>query len=586
MEAFLARQQNSLPSTPPSAPNHPSTTQSKRKTRKDHGESAETPVAETSQEKKKRRRVESAWTVPEPKKKGKAKQKQVAPTTEAQDQADPLQVGGIDEEGTRFLKALVEAATVTANSTAAPEHQYLATSEPAWPGAPSIPLPEVAGPSTSAPNDMSNESVLRAIQDLDASKIAELLKALSDAQNASATADNQFPFMNAPLNPAFLASLVPPPLGQRPVSAGKILGKKQSRQTQPADSSTPQNFPTPNAEDAYILANRWLSASKLDDLARTRGLVYKKGKFSNIEDQQLESAIEQYRVVRDRGVFRTIEGLMAELQSKGLTEDQILEVIFAKDDKSKDNSFWSEITAAVPLRPIISVYHHVRRKWNPLSTQGKWTPEEDDRLRQAVGSLGLSWEKVSVFVGRRAPDCRDRWRNHLHGNDNRVVGKWTKEEEDKLTEIVQEMTVNKGGSLDDEVFWGTVSDLMGKTRNRQQCRIKWTDSLSKVVKKDGCNPRWNNQDAYILVHKLDSLNVRDDSEIDWKTLGDEDWNHWSAHTLQRRWFTMKKSIKGHEDMSFRDIMEILKAKKTNFEIPASKRKGKKGFTSAETIEEE
>lgn len=35
------------------------------------------------------------------------------------------------------------------------------------------------------------------------------------------------------------------------------------------------------------------------------------------------------------------------------------------------------------------------------------------------------------------------------------------------------MTVKKGGTLDDDVFWGAVSDLMGNKRNRQQCRIKW-----------------------------------------------------------------------------------------------------------------
>lgn len=58
--------------------------------------------------------------------------------------------------------------------------------------------------------------------------------------------------------------------------------------------------------------------------------------------------------------------------------------------------------------------------------------------------------------------------------------------------------------------------------------------------------------AWTLIHKyirVDSLNVRDDSEIDWKTLPDEDWNMWSAHALQRRWLTMKRSVRGYEDMS-------------------------------------
>jgi len=45
------------------------------------------------------------------------------------------------------------------------------------------------------------------------------------------------------------------------------------------------------------------------------------------------------------------------------------------------------------------------------------------------------------------------------------------------------------------------------------------------------------------------MNVRDDSEIDWKVLPDANWNFWSAHTLQRRWLTMKRSIRGHENMT-------------------------------------
>lgn len=51
------------------------------------------------------------------------------------------------------------------------------------------------------------------------------------------------------------------------------------------------------------------------------------------------------------------------------------------------------------------------------------------------------------------------------------------------------------------------------------------------------------------MYRIDSLKVNDDSEIDWKKLPDEHWNIWSAHTLQRRWLTMKRSVKGYEDMS-------------------------------------
>ncbi|KIM68852.1 hypothetical protein SCLCIDRAFT_104493 [Scleroderma citrinum Foug A] len=322
-----------------------------------------------------------------------------------------------------------------------------------------------------------------------------------------------------------------------------------------------------NQEHAHMLANKWMNASKLAELVKTQGLVYKKGKFSAIEEQQLKTAIENFKI------------------SRAFSDDQILEIIFQKNEKGKDNTFWSEITTAVPQRPIIAVYHHVRRTFHPKKQQGRWSPEEDNLLRQAVGDLGQQWEKVSERVGRMSSDCRDRYRNHIANREVRVTGPWSKEEEEELTRIVAEMTVQQGRDLDNDVFWGLVSDRMGNRRGRQQCRIKWTDSLSKTVKNEGQKPRWSPQDAYILVHKVDSLKVRDDTEIDWKMLPDADWNLWSAHSLQRRWLTMKRSIKGYEDMTHQEIMDILRVKKAHLPPPPSASMRRRKVTSAANVDD-
>lgn len=91
-------------------------------------------------------------------------------------------------------------------------------------------------------------------------------------------------------------------------------------------------------------------------------------------------------------------------------------------------------------------------------------------------------------------DCRDRYRNHIVNRNIRVtgssrrrsviflliyrsVGPWSKEEEEKLTQIVTDMTIKQGKDIDNDVFWGKVSDLMGGKRGRQQCRIKWSVML-------------------------------------------------------------------------------------------------------------
>ncbi|KAI0082535.1 hypothetical protein K474DRAFT_1585529 [Panus rudis PR-1116 ss-1] len=331
-----------------------------------------------------------------------------------------------------------------------------------------------------------------------------------------------------------------------------------------------------NPEHAHMLANVWMNATKLTEMAKKqgirnvnmaelrKGLVYKKGKFSAIEEAQLKAAIENYRT------------------AKGLSQEQLVELIFSKE-RGRD-SFWSEITSALHLRPIIAVYHHVRRTYHPLSQQGRWMPSEDDALRKAVAEHGQQWEKISQIVGRMSSDCRDRYRNHIVGREIRNKGPWTKEEEEELTKIVTEMTIQQGiTDIDNDIFWGVVSQKMGGKRGRQQCRIKWTDSLSTQFKNKGQKPRWSAKDAYILVHKVDSLNVRDDSEIDWKKLPDENWNNWSAHALQRRWLSMKRGINGFEQMTHAEIMDILRTKKASSPPPDST--AKKKNKSAEIIDD-
>ncbi|RXW25268.1 hypothetical protein EST38_g638 [Candolleomyces aberdarensis] len=409
----------------------------------------------------------------------------------------------------------------------------------------------------------SNDDVIRALQTMDVTKIAGVMKTLGDA--AAAANVPLFPFPH-PLIPIPL----PPPssaVGQVPVGSTTILNTGVRHLAAPIASN-----PDRVNGHAELLATKWLNARKLAELVETEGLVYKKGKFSAIEEKQLKDAIDKYK------------------QGKDLDDGQLHELIFPGNEKNKDNDFWTEITRAVPQRPIIAVYHHVRRTHHPDKLKGSWKADEDARLKQAVADLGQQWEKVSLRVGRMSSDCRDRYRNHIVGSEVRVSGAWSKEEEEELTRIVTDMTIKQGRDIDNDVFWSRVSQLMGGRRGRQQCRIKWTDSLSKLVKNDGEKPRWNHTDAYILVHKVDSLNVNDDTEIDWKTLPDHDWNLWSAHTLQRRWLTMKRSVKGHEEMSHQEIMDILRVKKSH--LPAmsspSRRSGKKSrkITSATTVSDE
>lgn len=69
------------------------------------------------------------------------------------------------------------------------------------------------------------------------------------------------------------------------------------------------------------------------------------------------------------------------------------------------------------------------------------------------------------------------------------AGHWKKEEEEELTRIVTEMTVQQGKDIDSDVFWGKVSERMGNRRGRQQCRIKWYGCFVSLVRA-WCSSHW------------------------------------------------------------------------------------------------
>ena len=118
----------------------------------------------------------------------------------------------------------------------------------------------------------SNEDVLRALQDLDITKIASMLKTLGEAATA-ASAPNFTPQLN--VTPSELQP-PPPAVWQVPATSNAILGipPKQSSTSasKTPNMSLPGNEQHTNPDHAYLLANKWLNATKLAELVRDEGL--------------------------------------------------------------------------------------------------------------------------------------------------------------------------------------------------------------------------------------------------------------------------------------------------------------------------
>lgn len=82
--------------------------------------------------------------------------------------------------------------------------------------------------------------------------------------------------------------------------------------------------------------------------------------------------------------------------------------------------------------------------------------------------------------------------------------------------------------------------LEGKTRNEDKTR-RWKedDSYVLICKCVPCAVDFVL--AYHHVHRIASLDVVDEKDIDWKSLSDPAWNMWSGHVLQQKWRQLKAS---------------------------------------------
>jgi len=310
------------------------------------------------------------------------------------------------------------------------------------------------------------------------------------------------------------------------------LYKDANAEQDPAAGAYSPTMTLWNEEHANLLATKWYDHKKLAELGESEGLVYKKGPFSILEEQSIKDAIEQYRV------------------DHALTEDDIYKLIFTKQ---KGCTFWHDVARSVPMRPIKNVFVHVRRAWERTVNQGRWSDHEDEGLEKAIRELGHSWDAISKRLGRSPANCRDRYRNHLAHRSERRRGAWSPEEVQELTTIVRSMISKRGNTTG--ISWADVAARMGHKRNGQQCRNKWVQSLHG--RDEHSRLEWSRMDIFIFMHKVASLSVQDESEIVWSKFPDPGWNRWSSYQLRRKWRSLKRSVPGHDNMTPREIANVV-----------------------------
>jgi len=144
---------------------------------------------------------------------------------------------------------------------------------------------------------------------------------------------------------------------------------------------------------------------------------------------------------------------------------------------------WSLIAAHVPNRTPMQCSTRWLGALNPTIHKGRWTPEEDVLLKQAVAEFKdlvdtdgnpqpIPWNRIAARIPHRTGiQCQARWSEAL---DPRVrKGKWSGDEDDILKEGVK-----RYGRC-----WIRIAEMI-EGRTQRQCRTRWVQIKNKQAKQE------------------------------------------------------------------------------------------------------
>ncbi|GMQ11457.1 hypothetical protein CsSME_00054095 [Camellia sinensis var. sinensis] len=161
--------------------------------------------------------------------------------------------------------------------------------------------------------------------------------------------------------------------------------------------------------------------------------------------------------------------LNASILKREWTEDEDNKLRAAVEALGESN--WQSVASTLEGRTGTQCSNRWIKSLHPARQKvGRWTKDEDKRLKVAVMLFGpKTWKKVAKFVlGRTHVQCRERWFNSLDPALN--MGRWTEDEDSKLKAAISEHGY----------CWSKVASCV-PPRTDNQCRRRWKVLLPHEV---------------------------------------------------------------------------------------------------------
>ncbi|RMX53911.1 hypothetical protein pdam_00020093 [Pocillopora damicornis] len=266
-------------------------------------------------------------------------------------------------------------------------------------------------------------------------------------------------------------------------------------------SIVPASQPVVVSDNNNSVNQAWFTTKEDKDNLHGKGVKWRQGMWSKEENEQLKENILEYCKVNN------------------IPDPNIIIFEMTKDDR-KD--FYRTIAKGI-RRPLFAIYRRVLRMYDRRNYIGKYSSEEVEQLKSLKEKHGNDWATIGAAMGRSASSVKDRFRlmrEHCHS------GKWTVEEEQRLSNAVHELSSAASGDfITAGISWAAVAERVG-TRSEKQCRSKWLNYLNW---KEKGGQEWTKQDEIQLITRIHEMNLQDENDLDWQ------W-------LRSKWWALKKHV--------------------------------------------